>query len=155
MAAPPAESLSKQADHVLEEARMVLPGVQTLFGFQLVAVFNQRFESLTEAQQDIHLAALFCVALAIAFIMTPAVYHRLAEPDTVSPAFLRLASRCLTATTVPLLAGIALEFYLVSSLIEPRLYLNVVLTAVLIVVFGALWFVLPLVRRRAAGRSRR
>lgn len=149
------ESLSKQADHVLEEARMVLPGVQALFGFQLIAVFNQRFESLSETHQDIHLAALFAVALAIGFIMTPAIYHRLAEPHTISPTFIRLASRCLAATAVPLLAGIGLEFYLVATLIEPRLHLNAVLTALVVATFVGLWFVLPLVHRaRAQGRRR-
>lgn len=152
MTEPEEESLSKQADHVLEEARMVLPGVQALFGFQLIAVFNQRFEALSETHQDIHLAALFAVALAIGFIMTPAIYHRLAEPYTVSPAFIRLASRCLAATAVPLLAGIGLEFYLVATLIEPRFHLNVVLTTVVVATFTALWFVLPLVRRARARR---
>jgi hypothetical protein len=37
------ESLEEEVDHVVEEARMVLPGIQALLGFQLVAVFNQRF----------------------------------------------------------------------------------------------------------------
>ena len=32
--------LSKAAEYLLEECRMVLPGIQALFGFQLVAVFN-------------------------------------------------------------------------------------------------------------------
>ena len=147
------ESLSKQADHVLEEARMVLPGVQALFGFQLIAVFNQRFEQLSEAQQDVHLAALFAIALAIAFIMTPAIYHRLAEPHSVSPRFIEVASKCLTATAVPLMAGIGLEFYLVATLVEARYHLNVVLTAAVMATFAGLWFVLPLVhrRRRRAG----
>lgn len=32
--------LSQAAQHLLEECRMVLPGIQALFGFQLIAVFN-------------------------------------------------------------------------------------------------------------------
>jgi hypothetical protein len=35
--------LSKAAQLLLEECRMVLPGIQALFGFQLIAVFNARF----------------------------------------------------------------------------------------------------------------
>src|SRR4051812_23741851 len=89
------ESLSTQADHVLEEARMMLPGAQALFGFQLIAVFNQRFEALSELQQHLHLGALFAVAVAIALIMTPAIYHRQTEPHEVSRTFLALATRCL------------------------------------------------------------
>lgn len=32
------ESLKKAVTHTLEEARMILPGVQALFGFQLIAI---------------------------------------------------------------------------------------------------------------------
>src|SRR5690242_15040880 len=92
------ESLSKQADHALEEARTVLPGAQALFGFQLIAVFNQRFERMTDLQQGLHLAALFAVAVAIALLMTPAIYHRQVEPETVSQAFLTVATRSLRAS---------------------------------------------------------
>ena len=45
-------SLSKAAEYLLEECRMVLPGIQALFGFQLVAVFNQSFgEKLSSGEQ--------------------------------------------------------------------------------------------------------
>ena len=34
---------SEEASYLLDECRMVLPGIQALFGFQLVAVFNRTF----------------------------------------------------------------------------------------------------------------
>jgi hypothetical protein len=40
------ESLKEEMTSVIEEARMVIPGVQALFGFQTMAVFNVRFEGL-------------------------------------------------------------------------------------------------------------
>src|ERR1700694_2515161 len=42
------ESLDAEARYTIEEARMVLPGIQAIFGFQLIAVFNQRFHDLTD-----------------------------------------------------------------------------------------------------------
>ena len=36
----PDERVEKMAQEAIEEARMVLPGIQALFGFQLIAVFN-------------------------------------------------------------------------------------------------------------------
>jgi len=143
------ESLSTQADHVLEEARMMLPGAQALFGFQLIAVFNQRFEALSDLQQHIHLGALFAVAVAIALIMTPAIYHRQTEPQAVSRTFLALATRCLKVSAYPLLVGIALEFYLVSTLVNARALVSYAVTAVLVAVFAALWFALPRWRKHA------
>src|SRR3954469_5339015 len=81
----------------IQEARMVLPGIQALFGFQLIAAFNQRFASdLAPWQQLIHLAALLLVAIAVGVIMTPAAYHRQAERGRISERFLRLASALIT-----------------------------------------------------------
>ena len=72
-----AVSLSQAAEYLLEEARMVLPGLQALFGFQLIAVFSTRFaDDLTPAEQRLHLLAILLVVVAIALIMTPAAYHR-------------------------------------------------------------------------------
>src|SRR5574338_697608 len=60
---------------LLEECRMVLPGVQALFGFQLIAVFNSTFaEKLGHFEQDLHLSikSSGLAALAAALLMTPA-----------------------------------------------------------------------------------
>ena len=49
------ESLSDSVTHMLEECRMVLPGIQALFGFQLVAVFDSTFwTKLDRLEQVIH-----------------------------------------------------------------------------------------------------
>ena len=70
---------------------MVLPGVQALFGFQLIAVFNNGFsEKLSHAEQCVHLLALALVAIAGALIMSPASYHRQTNPRAVSADFIRL-----------------------------------------------------------------
>ena len=52
-------SLDSVARLLLEECRMVLPGIQALFGFQLIAVFNEGFsDKLTPGEQKLHLAAI-------------------------------------------------------------------------------------------------
>lgn len=91
-------SLEEETRTVIEEARMVLPGIQAVFGFQLIAVFNNGFHSLTPPEQLMHLNALVLIMIAIALIMTPASYHRIAEKGTglkpsaglLSPTFLLL-----------------------------------------------------------------
>ncbi|HEX3599785.1 MAG TPA: DUF6328 family protein, partial [Lacipirellulaceae bacterium] len=71
------EDISEAVSHLLEECRMVLPGIQALFGFQLVAVFNQRFAQVPAFDQVLHLAATTLVAIAAALIMAPVAYHRM------------------------------------------------------------------------------
>ena len=48
------ESLKEQARSTREEARMVLPGIQALFGFQLIAVFNRPFFELARGSCVLH-----------------------------------------------------------------------------------------------------
>jgi hypothetical protein len=88
------EQADKTGREAIEEARMVLPGIQALFGFQLIAVFNERFKELTEDEQLIHFSATVLVTIAIALIMTPAAYHRLAEQTTISKFFARKCGIC-------------------------------------------------------------
>lgn len=60
-------SLDRAATLLLEDRRMVLPGIQALFGFQFVAVFNSGFsEKLSHNEQLLHLGALLCVLIATA-----------------------------------------------------------------------------------------
>lgn len=139
------ESLEKEATHTLEEARMVLPGIQALFGFQLVAVYNQPFSRLlSPGEQRLHLAALLVTALAITLVMTPAAYHRQAEPHEISCTFLRLSMVLLTLGMFMLLLSIEFDCYLIARIILGQQLLSAVLAGALGLVMLGLWFVLPL-----------
>ena len=86
------QSVNDALHQTLEEARMVLPGVQALFGFQLIAVFSDGFERrLDQNGQSLHLIAIVLVTIAIAIVMTPAAYHRQVEPRRATVAFLVLS----------------------------------------------------------------
>src|SRR2546430_17174050 len=77
--------LSEAVTHLLEECRMVLPGIQALFGFQLIAVFNSTFrERLSPTEQCFHLAAIGLVAIAVALVMAPAALHRQTNPQAAT-----------------------------------------------------------------------
>lgn len=136
--------LSKQVEYLLEECRIVLPGLQVLFSFQLAVVFSQRFDKvLGHAQQELHLLAMGLVAVAIAVIMTPAAYHRQAEPQEVSDGFVLLSSWLLLAS-MPLLAiAISLDFYLVAQVVLGNGGPVAAIATGLFAVFLALWLVLP------------
>jgi hypothetical protein len=137
-------SLDSAAKHVLEECRMVIPGIQALFGFQLIAVFNQGFdEKLSNVGQNVHLVAMTLTALAMAVVMSPAALHRLAEPKQVSERFLWLASNLILAGMVPLAVAIGLDSYVVASIVLGRELPAVVVGVVLMVVFAWLWLLLP------------
>jgi len=137
-------SLDSAAAHLLEECRMVLPGIQALFGFQLIAVFNQRFdEKLSDAGQMVHLVAIVLTTLSMALVMTPAALHRQAEPRQVSERFLWMASNMVLAGMFPLALAVGLDAYVVASVVLENNALAAVLAIALVAVFAFLWLVLP------------
>lgn len=136
--------LSKAAEYLIEECRMILPGIQTLFGFQLIVVFNSTFdEKLTSLEQKLHLLAIVLVGIAIVIIMTPAAYHRQTGPEDITQRFIKLAARLMLFSMVPLTFSICIELYLISHLILHNTLLSSGITAGLLIVFLLLWFGLP------------
>ncbi len=137
-------SLDEAVTHLLEECRMVLPGVQALFGFQLIAVFSAGFgDRLTATEQRLHFLALGLVAIAGALVMAPAAYHRQTGPLEVSESLLTLASRLLLWAMTPLTLGIGLDFYLIAHVILANTWLSLLLAMALVSLFSGVWFLLP------------
>src|SRR5215831_14804617 len=141
------ESLKDQARTTHEEARMVLPGIQALFGFQLIAVFNRRFIDLDALNRGVYLASLVLIAVAIGLIMAPAAYHRLVERDRVSRRWLRLASRDIAWAMVALTPAIAIDVYLVAVMSTGSVVISVALGSAVAALLVWLWFAMPLLRR--------
>ena len=142
------ESLEGEAGKMLDEARLVLPGIQALFGFQLIAVFNQGFMELSALEKNGHLCALLLVTLGIALIMTPAIFHRIAERGRITRHFIDVASHLIAWAMAPLALGITLDVTLVTWLITRSGILALTVGIVVLVVFTGLWFVYPWARRR-------
>jgi hypothetical protein len=131
---------------ILEECRMVLPGIQTLFGFQLIAVFNTGFaQKLTEGEQRLHLLSIGLIVVAIALIMSPAAFHRQAGADEVTETLVRIATRLLLWSMLPLELGISIDFYLVARIVMKSRLVGFLAVAIF-GLFFTLWFLLPRVR---------
>ena len=142
------ETLEEEATHVTDEARMVLPGVQAVLGFQLIAVFNQRFQDLSTAEQLLHLAAFLLMALAMGLVMTPAAYHRQVERGCVSRRFVDLSSTLLTIAMLPLIAGVCLDTYLIARLILKERDPAMIVAVGTALLLACLWYGLPAFGRR-------
>jgi hypothetical protein len=147
------ESLKDEIANLIEEARMVLPGIQALFGFQLIAVFNDGFRDLEPAWQYTHLAAISLVTAAIALIMTPAAYHRIAERGVVSRRFSELGSTLIAVAMIPFAVGMSLDLMLITHVVTDSRPAATVALVVALGAFVTAWFVIPLRARREHRRS--
>lgn len=94
-----------------------------------------------------HFTALLMVAVAIALIMTPAAYHKIAARGTVSRQFVNLASRFLEWAMLPLMLGISLDLFLLGQLILNNAALSAAVASIMFLVFFGLWYVFPWSRK--------
>jgi hypothetical protein len=148
------EKLSDAISHLFEECRMVLPGIQALFGFQWIAFFNQRFTDISHANQSLHLGATAIVAVSAALLMTPAAYHRTARGGAISEHFISLSTRLILAGMFFLSLGITVDFFVISSFVVNNLVVCCGLAVLIWLILISLWFVYPIVGARAARSAR-
>lgn len=140
--------LSDALTHLLEESRMVLPGIQALFGFQMIAVFNETFsKKLSLGQQKAHVVAIVLVVVSIALVMTPAVVHRLVEPRLATERFIMVASRLLLAAMVPLALAICIDVSIVTVLVWNEHRVTAFVSIAIGLIFLLSWVLYPRIYR--------
>ena len=142
------EDVEDDTRTTLLETRTVLPGLQTLFGFQLAVIFTEHFgEKLSRTDQLVHFVSLSLVAVAVALVMAPAAYHRQVEPSRASRRFTRIASRCLMASMGVMTFAMTLNFFLIADVVFRDATAAYLSAAGAFVTFGGLWFLFPVVSR--------
>lgn len=135
------EELRTRYYGLLQELRVVLPGVQVLVGFQLTVPFAQRFPELDDWGRFAYGVSLISALLSVICLLTPTVYHRIAK-RTERTARLRWGIR-MTVTGVLLLAvALVAGLWCVSRLVF-GFRAAWVLTVPVAVVIVVLWILLP------------
>jgi Family of unknown function (DUF6328) len=135
--------LSEKIKEVLIETRMVLPGAQALLGFQFITIFMDRFQAMPHALRILHVASMLSVALCTVLLITPAAYHRLAEAGEDSEEFHGFASRILLTAMVFLGLGVSGDFCVVLLQGTQMPALSIVISALLLLFYFAIWFGYP------------
>jgi hypothetical protein len=140
------ERIDRELIELLNELRVVLPGVQVLFGFLLVLPFQQRFRDITDAEVVIYYVAFITAALANVLLIAPSTYHRLRFRAGDKEHLIRLSGRLLIAGTASLAVSLAATVYLITDVLfggGP----GVLAAALAALVVAGFWFGIPLLRR--------
>ena len=147
------ERLDRELGELLQELRVILPGVQVLLAFLLTAPFQQRFAAIPGSMRNAFFAAIVCATLATAFLIAPSAHHRMRWRAGDKERLVRIGNRMAIVGTVFLAAAIVLALYVVSDVLFTT---NLaVLTAIgALVLCAGLWYVVPMVGAREAQDSR-
>jgi len=143
--------LEQRIQHVLTEARIVLPGAQAMLGFQLAMMLMDAFEKLSSKARTLHFVSLSFVALTTMLLMAPAAFHRIAERGHDTDRLERFSSGMVLLALVSLAAGLALDLAVVTERWCGSLGLGVVLGAVAFAALMAGWFGVSFALRAAHG----
>ena len=145
------QSLESRIVQALTELRVILPGAQALFGFQLSAVLTDSFEQLSAASKVVHMASLGMVAIAIVLLIAPAAYHRIAAAGNAEEDVLRYTVAMMLPAEGLIALGLVGESYVAVSMISDSIVLAITLGLAAAIGFAVLLYGVPLAVR--GGRS--
>jgi uncharacterized protein DUF6328 len=146
-----AERLDRQLTELLQELRVILPGVQVLFAFLLTVPFSARFTDLTDTQRGVYVGVLLATALATILLMAPTALHRLRFRQRRKAEIVETSHRLTIAGLAVLAVAVSGAVFLVTDVTYGRtggLAAGLATLAVTLVV----WWLIPLSGRRPASR---
>jgi hypothetical protein len=108
------ERLNRNLDQLLQELRIVLPGVQVLFAFLLAVPFSARFGDVDDFERDVYFVALVLSAIAVALLMAPSIQHRILFRHDQKRYLISLGSAMTIAGMTALALAIVLSIVLVA-----------------------------------------
>jgi hypothetical protein len=143
----PDERLNRNLEQLLEELRVVITGVQVLFGFLLAVPFASRFRTTDRFEHLVYFAALLCAGVAAVCLLAPSLQHRLLFRREQKAWLVVWGSRLMVAGMSALAVSMTCSLVLVSHFLYGA-WAGWIAAVASVVVFGSIWYALPLDRRR-------
>ncbi len=144
----PLERADRNMEELNGELRVVVTGVQVLFAFLLVVPFDTGFAHVGRFERTVYFVTLMFAALAAACTIAPSAQHRLLFRHDDKPHLVFFSNGVVLAG----LGFLALAMCGSLLLVATKLFgagAGLLATAFGALVFGSLWFAVPLQRRRA------
>lgn len=137
------EQLARNVSELLQELRVAQAGVQFLFGFLLAVAFTEHYARASGFEQAVHLVAVTFATASVALLTAPAAWHRLLFRQGQRPQILRVANVLMVVGLVCLAIAMTATVLLLFKVVVGTGF-AVVMAVLIAMLFGALWFVLPL-----------
>ncbi len=139
------ERRNRELIELLNELRVVLPGVQVLFAFLLTVPFSNGYSRMTDLQRDVYFVALIATAISVVLLIAPSTYHRITFRQGDKERLLLAANRFAISGTAFLAIATAAAMYVISDVLFGAAPAAIVGgTALLAMAF--VWYAIPLRR---------
>ena len=124
------ERRARELAELLQELRVMLPGVQVLFAFLLTVPFSARFGDVTPLQQAVFFGTLLCTALSTGLLLAPSAHHRLLWRRQAREHRLRVANRLAIVGMVLLVVAMVGAMFVITDILFGSAAAAVATTAV-------------------------
>jgi predicted neutral ceramidase superfamily lipid hydrolase len=138
--------LDQDLNELLQEIRVVLPGIEVLFAFLITLPFTERFGAVTQTQRLVYFVALLCAALSTALLIAPSAHRRLLIHQRLKARTLQIANRLVIAGIVLLACAATSVVFVISDVLFGNPIAGLV-AGLIAGTFSWLWFGWPLVVR--------
>lgn len=143
------EELRERYYGLLQELRVVIPGVQVLLAFLLTAPFAPGFEDLDDWGTRAYGVALTASLVSVVCLVTPTVLHRLGE-RTARADRLRFAIKASVAGMAALAVALLSALWCVTHVVF-SVPVAVLIQAIATLMIGGMWILLPSLLRTNDG----
>lgn len=147
------ERLNRNFDQLLQELRVVITGVQVLFAFLLAVPFSSRFDRVDQFERVVFFIALLFAAVSVVLLLAPSIQHRILFQHDQKRYLVRAGTVLAIAGMTALALAMTLSLALIAHVLY-GLWAAVLAGSVAFLAFAAVWYALPLERRRKAGTER-
>ena len=139
----PKERADRELIELLNELRVVLPGVTVLFAFLLAVPFAKGWTRVTSFQRDVFVVAFLSTAVSVALLTAPSSYHRLRFRHGNKERMVKIGNRLSIAGIAASAVSLEAVVVLVMDFVVSR-GAAVAAAVVLFAVVALLWYGLPL-----------
>lgn len=146
------ERIDRELIELLNELRVMLPGVQVLFAFLLILPFSAGFESLDAVGRDAFIASLVCATISTILLITPSAYHRLRFRDGDKKRMLFTSNRLAVVGLAFLALAMSLALLVILRVVVGS-YAGYLTAGVSLLAFAGFWYILPLSRKIGDGNG--
>ncbi|NLE81376.1 MAG: hypothetical protein GX610_17680 [Rhodococcus sp.] len=138
----PAQRSTRNFNELLQELRVAQAGVQILFAFLLAVAFTEQYREGTTYVHAIHMVTVLFTTIAAAFLIAPAVWHRVLFQQGRRIHILALGTKFALIGMASLAAAMTGTVLLISEVVIGG-WIALTLAGMTAVMFVSLWFVLP------------
>jgi hypothetical protein len=143
------ERIGRELDELLQQLRIILPGVQILFAFLLTVPFTERFDLVDGVARDAFFVAFITTAAATALLIAPVAYARFQFRQYDKERLVRLGTVLAIGGLGLLAVSLCASTFVVTQVLFSETSAAIVASACA-ALFATMWFVVPLVARKTS-----